>query len=130
MIEEDLVPRVAAMGGVVESRLKDIVARHPCAGGYSGRGLVWGLELIRDPATGRRWVDADRWRNPGLDPADGFQPTGFVIGECLRRGVLLLSYAPNTVTIAPPLRITPEELETGLDALDAALDGLDERIAG
>lgn len=129
MIEEDLVSRAADLGGVVESRLKDIVARHGCAAGYSGRGLVWGVELIRDPATGQRWVEADRWRNPGLDPTTGFQPTGLVLGECLRRDVLLFSYAPNTVTIAPPLRITAEEMEIGLDALDAALDRLDERNA-
>jgi taurine--2-oxoglutarate transaminase len=127
MIEENLVTRVAELGGVVESRLKDMVARRRSAAGYSGRGVVWGVELVRDPATGARWVEADRWRNPGIDAPGTFQPTGFVVGECLRRGVLLLGYAPNTVTIAPPLRITDEELATGLDALDAALDRLDER---
>jgi 4-aminobutyrate aminotransferase-like enzyme len=74
-------------------------------------------------------VPEDRWRSPGLDPVGGFQPAGFVVGECARRGVLLLSYAPNTITIAPPLRISDEELEIGLNAIDAALYQLDELAA-
>ena len=130
MIEEDLVARAAALGEQIESRLGDIVARHDCAASYSGRGLVWGIELVRDAATGQRWMAADRWRNPGIDPLDEFRPAGFVVGECLRQGVLLFSYAPNTVTIAPPLRITPEELEIGLTAVDVALERLDRFATG
>ncbi|MFG1675339.1 aspartate aminotransferase family protein [Micromonospora sp. NPDC049282] len=129
MIEENVIARVASLGDVVRDRLADMVARHPSAASVGGRGLVWGIELVRDPETGRRWVPEDRWRSPGLDPVGGFQPAGFVVGECARRGVLLLSYAPNTITIAPPLRISDEELEIGLGAIDAALYQLDELAA-
>jgi taurine--2-oxoglutarate transaminase len=123
--DEELTARAAALGGFLQPLLRAMVDRHPCASGLTGRGLLWGIELVRDPATGERWVAADRWFSTVADGPNQFYPGWFVARECDRRGVLLVNYAPNTVTIAPPLRVSEAELELGLAAIDESLGLLD-----
>jgi taurine--2-oxoglutarate transaminase len=125
ILEEKLVDRAAGLGTLVEHRLRGMLDRHPCAAGVTGRGLLWGIELVREPQTGARWVAADRWYSTKVDGPDQFYPGWFVAQECARRDVLLFNYAPNTVTIGPPLTISEDELEFGLSAIDASLSELD-----
>jgi taurine--2-oxoglutarate transaminase len=129
IIDEDLVARAAKLGTFVEARLRAMVERHASVGGLTGRGLLWGIELVREPATGARWVAADRWYSTMADGPDQFYPGWFVASECKSRDVLLFNYAPNTVTIAPPLSISEKELDFGLAAIDESLDQLD-RLVG
>jgi len=42
---------------------------------------------------------------------------------------LLFNFVPNTVTIAPPLKITRDELTFALEALEQAFTALDEHTA-
>ncbi|MEU6074030.1 aspartate aminotransferase family protein [Micromonospora sp. NPDC047074] len=128
ILDENLVERAGELGRFVEPRLQSMVERHPSVSGFTGRGLLWGIELVKDPATGERWVPADRRHNQAVDGPIEFSPGGFVAHECAMRGVLLFNYSPNTVTIAPPLLITEEELEIGLTAIDEALDQLDKQM--
>jgi taurine--2-oxoglutarate transaminase len=121
IIAEDLVARAADLGEFLRDRLSELAKRHPHVAAVSGRGLLWAIELVRDPDTGTRWVGADRWYSGVVDGPVQFHPGLFVALDAARRGVLLLNYAPNTVTIAPPLTISREELEFGLSAIDASL---------
>jgi taurine--2-oxoglutarate transaminase len=123
--EEQLVARAAELGTYLGARLAELAAAHPSVSGLSGRGMVWGLELVRDPSTGQRWVPADRWPSP-TDPDPELLPSLFVTRQCLDRGVLLFTYAPNTITIGPPLTISTDELDLGLHAIDEALTALDQ----
>jgi 4-aminobutyrate aminotransferase-like enzyme len=36
---------------------------------------------------------------------------------------------PNTIKVAPPLTVTPEEVDLTLEAFDAGLDVIDQRYA-
>lgn len=123
--EENLVERAAELGTYLGTRLAGLAAAHPSVSSVNGRGLVWGLEL-KNPATGQRWVPADRWPSP-TDPIPPLQPSVFVTRQCYSRNVLLFTYAPNTVTLGPPLTISTEELELGLEAIDEALTELDQQ---
>jgi taurine---2-oxoglutarate transaminase len=126
MLDEDVVQHVAEVGEEFGHRLQDLVDRHPSALRISGRGLGWSIELCKDPATGEKWVPADRWLTPSVDGTPAFLPGRFIAEECEKHGVLLFNFVPNTVTIAPPLKITRDELTFALEALEQAFTALDE----
>ena len=47
--------------------------------------------------------------------------------RCAERGILLLNFLPNTVTIAPPLKISRADIDFAVSALDdiyTELDGM------
>jgi acetylornithine/N-succinyldiaminopimelate aminotransferase len=48
-------------------------------------------------------------------------PASEVVDECREHGVLVCTAGPNTVRLTPPLTITREELETGIDTLTEVL---------
>jgi taurine--2-oxoglutarate transaminase len=126
MLDEHVVEHVAEVGEEFGRALQALVERHPSALRISGRGLAWSIELCKDPATGEKWVPADRWLTPSVDGSPPFMPGRLIADECEKHGVLLFNFVPNTVTIAPPLKITRDELAFALDALDNAFTALDE----
>ncbi|KAK3503096.1 pyridoxal phosphate-dependent transferase [Neurospora crassa] len=46
--EENLLSNVRAMGDLLSSRLREILASHPNVGDIRGRGLFWGIEFVAD----------------------------------------------------------------------------------
>lgn len=125
--DESVLQHVQAMGALVDSRLAGLEARHPSISGYDGLGLAWAINLVRDPTTGELWVQQDRWHDPVIDDEPDFKPVEWVASECRARGVLLFAFAPNTITLAPPLLIEQATLERGLDVIDEVLTLLDEK---
>ena len=124
MIEEEIVERCAETGVYVQERLEELCGRHRTIGRISGRGLYYIVELV--DGDGLPIVRADR----GFDFAGDMSsmPTRIVGRECAERGVLLGGFLPNSVKIAPPLTVSRDEVDVGLEALDAALDEVDRRF--
>ncbi len=125
MLDEEVVEHVAKVGAEFGEQLQALVERHPSALRLSGRGLAWSIELCKNPLTGEKWVPADRWLTPSVDGEPEFMPGRLIASECEKHGVLLFNFVPNTVTIAPPLKITRDELGFGLNALEEAFTALD-----
>jgi taurine--2-oxoglutarate transaminase len=128
MLDEKVVEHVAEVGTAFGEELAALVERHPSALGLSGRGLAWSIELCKNPDTGEKWVPADRWLTPSVDGEPEFMPGRLIASECEKHGVLLFNFVPNTVTIAPPLKITRDELDHGVAALEKAFTELDRHI--
>ena len=128
ILEEHLLDHVTELGRSFGARLADLVERHPTVASVSGRGFAWSIELVRDPETEERWVPRDRWYTPGVDPEMEFRPGQFVADLCEEDGVLLFNFLPNTITLAPPLSLSAEELDLALNSLDRALTVLDDRL--
>lgn len=102
---ENLVENSRKVGASMLARLEAMKEKHRVVGEVRGKGLMLGLELVRDRATKE------------LVPNDF---TKALFQECLRRGVVAMSYTP-VIRINPPLNI-PEELALeGLDILDEAI---------
>ena len=79
--------------------------KHRIIGDVRGKGLLLGIELVKDRET-KELVSKDFTRA--------------LFQECLRRGLLAMSYNP-IIRINPPLN-TPEDLALeGLDILDEAI---------
>jgi 4-aminobutyrate aminotransferase-like enzyme len=105
ILKEDLVENAERVGRVMLRELERMKDRHRCVGEVRGKGLLLGIELVRDRTT----------RQP-LDRAI----TRALYHECLRRGLVAMSYAP-TIRINPPLIIREETALAGLAILDEAL---------
>lgn len=123
ILAEDLIAHVRELGEYVRERLTEMVSRHPSFDSFQGSGLGWILNFV-NPVTGRLWTPTDRWYDVTAD-GDTFKPSEFLTEECAKRGVLLFPFLPNSMHLGPPLTITRDELDLGLDVLDAALAALD-----
>jgi 2,2-dialkylglycine decarboxylase (pyruvate) len=106
---DDLVARADQLGKTLRERLLELQARHEVIGDVRGRGLMQGIELVKDRAT--------------KEPADDLGQQ--VTAACLRRGlhmnIVQLPGMGGVFRIAPPLTVSDTELESGLSILDSAL---------
>jgi 4-aminobutyrate aminotransferase-like enzyme len=105
ILKEDLVAHSQRVGAVMLAELHRLKDKYRTVGEVRGRGLLLGIELVEDRQT----------RRP-LDKA----VTRDLYTECLRRGLVAMTYAP-TIRLNPPLVITEETARTGLAILDEAL---------
>ena len=104
MMEENLVERAKTVGEALLGRLREAAGRRPVIGDVWGRGLLIGVELV-DPRTG----------NPLSNSL-----CREIFEECLKRGLLTMSYA-TPVRINPPLVIAHEEAIRGASIFEDAL---------
>jgi taurine--2-oxoglutarate transaminase len=126
MLAENVLGHVRDVGGYLAGRLDELAAGHACVAGASGVGLGYGINLVH-PGTGKLWVPQDRWITPSVDGEPAFAPAKYVADRCAQRGILLLNFLPNTVTIAPPLKISRADIDFAVSALDdicTELDGM------
>jgi 4-aminobutyrate aminotransferase-like enzyme/Ser/Thr protein kinase RdoA (MazF antagonist) len=104
---EGLVANAAIFGEVLRSALRTLAERYPAIGDVRGRGLMTGVELVRDRTT----------REPAAELAaqvkDEMRERGVLIGTSGRES--------NVLKIRPPLCITTEEADLIATALDATL---------
>jgi 4-aminobutyrate aminotransferase-like enzyme len=105
ILKEELVKNSERVGAVMLTRLEALKEKYRCVGEVRGRGLMLGMELVKDRRT--------------KEPL-GKDVTQALYKECLRRGLAAMTYSP-TVRINPPLIIREEEALNGLAILDEAL---------
>jgi 4-aminobutyrate aminotransferase len=85
--------------------LRDLQARHPLIGEVRGKGLMIGIELVRDRTTKERAVEE---RNA-------------LVQAMFRRGVLVLGAGKNAIRLAPPLVLTIDQATEVLRIFDEGL---------
>ncbi|TAJ43801.1 acetyl ornithine aminotransferase family protein [Methanofollis fontis] len=105
--QEGFGERVAANGERLLDGLQRLRDRHPIIGDVRGIGLMAAIELVQDRETK---VPAHEERNR-------------VLVRAFERGLTLLPAGESAIRFSPPLIITAEEIECGLEILDAALGG-------
>jgi 2,2-dialkylglycine decarboxylase (pyruvate) len=106
---EALVERAARLGAVLTERLVGLRDRYEVVGDVRGRGLLQGIELVKDKSS--------------REPADALGQA--VTSACLDRGLHLnivqLPGMGGIFRIAPPLTISETELHDGLDILEQSI---------
>ncbi len=104
---EALIDRASAVGTSLRDAIRGLVPHHATIGDVRGRGLMTGIELVRDPAT----------REPDGALAarlkDDLAERGVLIGTTGRHG--------NVLKVRPPLCITQDEAALIVSRLDGAL---------
>ena len=104
--DEGLVENAARVGKIALDQLGEMKSRVPAIGDVRGRGLLLGIELVRD-CTGME---------PDQDLAEA------AMYAALDRGLSFKTTMGNVLTLTPPLTITEDEMLRALDILAAAIE--------
>ncbi|HOQ85127.1 MAG TPA: acetyl ornithine aminotransferase family protein [Phycisphaerae bacterium] len=105
LIQEEYLENAARLGRVAMDRLHQMAEAHACIGQIRGRGLMIGVDFVRDRAT----------RQPAPDLRDR------IVEAAFKRGLATLGCGESAIRISPPLCITRSELETGLRVFEEAI---------
>jgi len=108
-VRDKIADNVANVGKHLLDRLNAEFRPLPCVGDVSGLGLMGGMEIVADKAT-KRWFD------PALQVVEGITSRALEKGLFLR-GVTISRNISDRVVWSPPLIITKEEVDRGLDIL-------------
>ena len=106
VLEREAISNAASVGEYIMKRLKTWPAKHPMVGDVRGHGLMIGIEIVKDQKSRER---APKERDRIVDEL------------AFERGLLLLGAGPNTVRICPPLILTREQADAGLDIIEQCL---------
>jgi 4-aminobutyrate aminotransferase len=105
LIEKEYLQNAKEVGEFALDALEEIKARHPSIGDVRGKGLMIGVEFVKDRET----------KEPDHDLTERVVELGY------ERGLLMLSCGKSVIRIAPPLAITKTEMEEGLKVFEDAL---------
>ena len=105
LLKERLMANAVAVGNHFKAGFQEMAARHPIIGDVRGKGLMIGIELVRDRETKER----------ATEERDA------VVVEAFRRGLITLGAGHNSIRIAPPLVMTRAEADIVLRILDECL---------
>lgn len=105
LIEKQYLKNVQEVGEYAMDALMEIQARHPSIGEVRGKGLMIGVEFVKDRET----------------KAPAKQLTDRVVDLAFEHGLLTLSCGQSVIRIAPPLSISKSEVDEGLGMFEAAL---------
>lgn len=107
--EDNLNQRALEMGAHLKSGLDALQQRHEVIGDIRGLGLLYGVELVKDRMR----------REP--DPETGAAVTRRCMELGLSMNIVSVGGMAAVWRIAPPLTVTKDEIDRGLDMLDTAL---------
>jgi taurine--2-oxoglutarate transaminase len=117
----NLITRANELGSYMGQKLQELKTNHPSIGDVRGLGLFWAVELVKDRKT----------KEPFNTYADKVNGTPLVVdkiaAEMMKKGVFVQAWV-NHFVIAPPLIITKEEIDIGVEALDTTLHFADEQV--
>ena len=109
LLRDRMAERVRVAGARLADGLQAIMQRHANVGDVRGRGLLLGLEIVKDRAS----------REPDHERGDR------ITAKCLELGlsmnVVRLPGMGGVFRIAPPLTVTDDEIDLGLSILDDAI---------
>ena len=103
--KQGLLRNSQEVGDHMMKRMADWPKKYKIVGDVRGRGLMIGVEIVKDQAT-REYGAGDRDR---------------IVELAFERGVLFLGCGPSTIRIAPPLIVTKDEADVAMDALEASI---------
>ncbi len=105
LIEKEYLKNAVEVGAYALDALEEIKSRHPSIGDVRGKGLMIGVEFVKDRET--------------KEPAS--ELTELVVNKGFERGLLMLSCGRSVIRVAPPLCITKSEMDEGLKIFEDAL---------
>jgi 4-aminobutyrate aminotransferase len=105
LIENEYMENAATTGQYAMDALTEIMQRHPSIGDVRGKGLMIGVEFVKDRDT--------------KEPAK--ELTEHVIHRAFERGLLMLSCGQSVIRVAPPLSISKSEVDEGLKLFEEAI---------
>jgi 4-aminobutyrate aminotransferase len=100
--KEGLLDNSTEVGNHMLKRMADWTKKFPIVGDVRGRGLMIGVEIVKDQQT-KEYAAAERDR---------------IVELAFERGILFLGCGPSTIRLAPPLVVTKDEADVALEVLE------------
>jgi 4-aminobutyrate aminotransferase len=105
ILEREGIANAAKVGDFMLKRLHGWKETHPMVGDVRGRGLMIGIELVKDKAT----------REPATALRNRVETLAF------ERGLMILGCGETSLRLCPPLIVSEQEATVALDILEDAL---------
>ena len=105
LVEESYMENAARMGQRIMDRLRAIQDEHPSMGDVRGKGLMIGVELVKDKGT----------KEPASELRDE------LVQRAFQKGLLILGCGFSTVRFMPALSIPQDLVDEGLAIFEEAL---------
>src|ERR1700727_1205091 len=109
LVESKYMANAAKMGDFMMRQMADWTAKHKIVGQVRGKGLMIGIEIVRDQKTKERASDL---RNR-------------LVQMAFHKGLLILGSGDTTLRFCPPLLIDEEQAEFAVRTMDACLTELE-----
>lgn len=104
ILKNQLDKNAEKMGNYMKKRFKELAEKYPVIGDIRGLGLMIGIEFVKD----EKKTPAKEIRNK-------------LIQRAFKNGLLLLGAGPNNVRLAPPLIITEQQIDIGMEIFEKSL---------
>lgn len=114
ILEREGIANAAKVGTKMLERLNGWKKTHALVGDVRGRGLMIGVELVKDKTT----------REPVTDLRNRVEEVAF------EKGLIILGCGETSIRLCPPLIVSEEEAMVGLDILEDALTQVEKEFAG
>jgi 4-aminobutyrate aminotransferase len=105
IIEREGLKNAATVGAKMMDRLRPWIARHATVGDVRGRGLMIGIEIVKDQES----------RSPVGTMRDRIVELAF------ERGLLILGCGETCIRLCPPLIVSQQEADIALDVLEECI---------
>jgi 4-aminobutyrate aminotransferase len=105
LLQEGLIENASQLGKYLLGKLKELQKRFDLIGDVRGKGLMIGVEIVKDPETKKK----------------GIEEKNAIIQACFKKGLLILGCGENVIRFIPPLIITKSEVDTALTIFEEVL---------
>lgn len=112
LLEEKYMANAARMGELVMKKTADWKQKHKIVGDIRGRGLMIGIEFVRDQKTKEK---APELRNK-------------IVEQVFYKGLLVLGSGDTTLRLCPPLLVDEEQVDFALRTLDGVISEVERSI--
>ena len=109
LINEKMADNAQKQGDYLKKQLQELALKHECIGDVRGKGLLLGVEIVKDRES----------REPDVDLGHTISNTCLDLG--LSMNIVRVKGMGGVFRIAPPLTITREEIDLGIEILDQAI---------
>ncbi|MDE3187170.1 MAG: acetyl ornithine aminotransferase family protein [Acidobacteriota bacterium] len=113
ILEREAIDNAARVGGMMLERLQGWKKTHALVGDVRGRGLMIGVELVKDKTT----------REPAAALRNRVEELAF------ERGLMILGCGETSIRLCPPLVVNEHEANVALDILEDALTVVEKEFA-
>jgi len=114
--QENLLVQAREKGEYLAAALHTLVEKHEVVGDARGRGLLQGIEIVKDKTTKERSEDI------------GDKITARCLELGLHMNIVCLPGMGGVFRIAPPLTVSYEELDEGISILDQAITDVENSL--
>jgi 4-aminobutyrate aminotransferase len=111
LLEDGMIANAAEEGDYLMGRLRALMVDHPVIGDVRGRGLMVGVEIVKNRENCER---APKLR-------------GRIVDEAFLEGLLLLGAGPNTIRFVPPLNVERSAIDEAVVIFDKVLTRIEAR---